>query len=245
MSNDTAHSFSPNLILSALTPAQSGLLKPHLEHVHLRHGQTLIEADRIIEHIYFPEGGIVSTTARTAEAGMTEIGIVGYEGLTGTAVLLGSDRMPHDTFVQVDGSTAFRIEAAHLLRACDSDPSLRTLLLRYVQTFIVQAAQSAVANAHYKIEARLARWLLMCHDRLPGSEISLTHEFMSMMIAAQRPGVTETLHVLEGEGLIRATRGKVAIRDRSGLEARAGDSYGSPEREYRRLIGPFGKSGSA
>nr|WP_274602218.1 helix-turn-helix domain-containing protein [Sphingomonas sp. CFBP 8760] len=97
-------------------------------------------------------------------------------------------------------------------------------------------------NATHRVEARLARWLLMCHDRIDGDEIALTHEFMSMMIGAERSKVTITLHVLEGTGLIRAERGRIVIRDRDKLEELAGDGYGIPEAEYRRLIGPIGRA---
>jgi len=92
-----------------------------------------------------------------------------------------------------------------------------------------------------RVEARLARWLLMCHDRIDGDEIALTHEFMGMMISADRSGVTVTLHILEGAGMIRSKRGRVIIRDRDKLEELAGDSYGVPEAEYRHLIGPIGR----
>ena len=113
------------------------------------------------------------------------------------------------------------------------------MLLRYVQTVLVQTAQSMATNATQRVEARLARWLLMCHDRIDGDEIALTHEFMGMMIAAERSGVTITLHILEGAGMIRSKRGRVIILDRDKLEGLAGDSYGVPEAEYRHLIGPL------
>lgn len=110
-----------------------------------------------------------------------------------------------------------------------------------MQAFLVQAAQSAATNAHQRLEARLARWLLMTHDRVDGDEIPLTHEFMGMMIAADRSGVTVTLHILEGAGMIRSKRGRVIILDRGKLEELADDSYGLPEAEYRKIIAPFGK----
>ena len=91
------------------------------------------------------------------------------------------------------------------------------------------------------MEARLARWLLMCHDRIDGDEIALTHEFMGMMISAERSNVTVTLHILEGAGMIRSQRGRVIIRDRDKLEDLAADNYGMPEAEYRHLIGPIGR----
>jgi CRP-like cAMP-binding protein len=118
-------------------------------------------------------------------------------------------------------------------------------VLRYVQTSVVQGAQSTASNAHQRIEARLARWLLMCHDRVDGDELALVHEFMGLMIAAERSGVTITLHVLEGAGMIRSKREWVIILDRDKLEELAGESYGVPEAEYRHLIGPLGYSSAA
>ncbi|RYY06288.1 MAG: helix-turn-helix domain-containing protein [Alphaproteobacteria bacterium] len=119
---------------------------------------------------------------------------------------------------------------------------MRTMLLRYVQTVLVQSAQSTATNVTHRIEGRLARWLLMCHDRIDGDEIALTHEFMGMMISADRSNVTVTLHILEGAGMIRAKRGRVIILDRDKIEELAGDGYGVPEAEYRQLIGPLGRS---
>ena len=138
--------------------------------------------------------------------------------------------------MQVDHTTALRIDKAPYLAAIGQSESLRTLLLRYVQTAIIQSAQSTATNATHRVESRLARWLLMCHDRINGDEIALTHQFMGMMISADRSGVTVTLHILEGAGMIRSKRGRVIILDREKLEELAGDSYGVPEAEYRRLI---------
>ena len=140
------------------------------------------------------------------------------------------------------GATALCIDTDQYLAAIEQSGTLRTMLLRYVQTVLVQSAQSTATNAHHRVEARLARWLLMCHDRVEGHEIALTHEFMGMMIAAERSGVTVTLHMLEGAGMIYSKRGRVIIRDRGMLEDLAGDSYGVPEAEYRYLIGPLGRT---
>ena len=233
--------FSSNLLLRALGPDDLALVKPHLTRERMARNQVLLPADRPIEHVWFPEGGVVSITAKSADHGRTEVGILGREGFAGTTLLLGADTSPHETFVQVDDHTALRIDAARLLAATEESATLRALLLRYTQTFIVQIAQSATSNARQRIEARLARWLLMCHDRGDTDEIELTHEFMAMMIAAERSGVTVALHVLEGAGMIRSRRGRVIIRDRAKLEELAGEGYGMPEAEYRRLIGPFGK----
>ena len=224
-----------------MSPDDFALIEPHLERVNIEHGQMLAQANTRIEHLYFPESGIVSLTAKTPDAATTEVGIVGREGLTGTAVLLGADQAPNDTFVQVEGDTALRIETDALRAVIAQSPALHGLLLRYVQSFIVQCSHSTVTNAHYRLEARLARWLVMCHDRVDGDDIKLTHQFMSMMIAAQRTGVTVCLHVLEGWGMIRSKRSRVEILDREKLIELAGGAYGVPEAEYRRLIGPFGQ----
>ncbi len=234
--------FSANLLLSTITPADLALLTPDLTRVPLEHRQMMVWADKPIEHVYFPESGIASIVSTLAEQGPTEVGIFGRDGFSGSAVLLGADTSPHDTHMQVDGDTAMRIETNRLRAAVDESPTLRAVLLRYVQSFLIQTAHSAVSNAHHRMEARLARWLLMCHDRLDGDDILITHEFMAMMIAAQRSGVTVTLHFLEGAGMIRSMRGKVVIVDREKLEDIAGDAYGRPETEYRRLIGPLGRS---
>lgn len=234
--------YTTNLLLGALSDDDLGRLKPHLERVRLEREQVLVSAGKPISRVFFPEGGVASITADTSENERTEVGIFGREGVSGTAVLLGGDRSPHETFIQVNGSTALAIATDRLLTAADASLTLKATLLRFVQAMMVQIAHSAVANAHHRIEARLARWLLMCHDRVEGDEIHLTHEFIGMMIACQRSGVTVSLHILEGAGMIRAKRGRIAVLDRGKLEELAGDSYGQPEAEYRRLIGPFGRS---
>lgn len=233
-------SYTANTLLSALADGDFALLKPYLTRVDLARGQVLVTANKPIEHVYFPEGGVVSIVSIMAQSGRIEAGIFGREGVSATCLLLGTDRSPHETFVQVDGSTALRLSTDRYLAAFRQSENLRTMLLRYVQTVIVQTAQSMAANATQRLEVRLARWLLMCHDRVNGDEIALTHEFMGMMISAQRSGVTITLHILEGAGMIRSKRNLVVIRDRDKLEELAGDSYGLAEAEYRHLIGPLG-----
>lgn len=235
--------YTTNILLQALAPDDLALLKPHFTRETLDVRKVLIEANRPIAHVWCPEGGVASVVAEMVDTGPTEVGIFGREGFAGTPLLLGADTSPHKTFMQVGSSTGLRIEAGRFLAAIDQSITLRTTLLRYVQTFITQTAHSAVSNAHQRIEARLARWLLMCHDRHDSDDLPLTHEFMAMMIAAERSGVTVSLHVLEGAGMIRSRRGRVMILDRHKLEDLAGESYRRPETEYRRLIAPFGKDG--
>ena len=242
MRNPGEH-YTTNILLDALSADDLALLEPHFTREKMERGQVLVPANQPIEHVWFPEGGVASVVADTADNGRTEVGIFGRDGFAGVALLLGANTSPHEIFIQVDGHTGLRIEAAPFLAAVDQSVTLRAVLLRFVQTFITQTAHSAVSNAHQRIEARLARWLLMCHDRDHGDEIALTHEFMAMMIAAERSGVTVSLHVLEGAAMIRCKRGRVMILDRQKLEELAGEGYGRPEAEYRRLIAPFGKDG--
>ena len=229
-----------NLLLRALSEADRELLEPHLHRVTLDQDQVIAPAGQPIAHVYFPEGGVISITAESADKVRTEVGVFGREGMSGMAVVLGAGQSPQEVFVQVGGTDAQRIEAGAFRSALATSATLQAVMLRFVQTLLLQSAQSVVANAHLMIEARLARWLIMCHDRIEGDEIRLTHQFMSMMVAAQRTGVTLTLHILEGAGMIRSQRGRVTILDRERLQELAGDSYGQAEAEYRRLIGPFG-----
>ena len=140
--------------------------------------------------------------------------------------------------MQVEGR-GYRIAAEALRRAIDTSASLRGLLLRYAHTFLVQTAQTALANAGAPAEERLARWLLMYHDRQDGDDLSVTHEFLSLMLGVRRPTVTVAIHTLEGAGLIRARRGRIRVLNRAGLEEAAGEAYGPAEAEYERLIGPL------
>jgi CRP-like cAMP-binding protein len=150
--------------------------------------------------------------------------------------MLGVDRSPHTCMVQAPGE-AHRIGATELRRALDLSGTLRTILLRFVHTFNVQVSQTAYANAGYSVEERLARWLLMTHDRLDHEDMPLTHEFLSIMLGNRRPGVTQAVQILEGRGAIRAKRGHITMRDRSKLEQIAGLSYGFAEKEYFDVFG--------
>ena len=224
-----------NRLLRAMTREDYARLQPHLALVELPLQERLIEKNAPVRHLWFLESGISSITNPGSE-GRVEVGLVGREGMVGaTPVLLGTDRVPHDQFVQLAGE-GLRIGAEALTRAIDESPSLRRLLLRYVQTELVQVRQTAYINAVLTIEARLARWLLMCLDRVDGDELPLKHEFLSMMLGVGRSGVTLAVQALEGAGRIRGRRMRIVVLDREGLEQVADDGYGAPEAEYARLI---------
>lgn len=224
-----------NHVLAGLSPEDYGWLHPRLEPVNLPLRTYLIEPNKPIEHIYFLEQGIASVVALTPQQRRIEVGLIGREGLSGTPVLLGTDRTPHECFIQTSGD-ALRIAAGEIWAAVKERPALHLRLLRFVQAFTVQVAQTALSNGSYTLEERLARWLLMCHDRVDGDVLTTTHEFLSIMLGVRRPGVTEALHILEGARVIKAERGSVTVLDRAKLEAVAGESYGVAEAEYARLL---------
>jgi CRP-like cAMP-binding protein len=233
-----------NRLLQALALEDFALIEPHLERVALPKGRVLIEPNHPIEHVYFPESGVASVVTINSEDRPVEIAIVGREGLVGSSVILGVDRTPHQSFFQMEGS-GYRIAVAPLIQALEASPSLHGLLLRYVHVLTVQIAATATSNGDRVLGDRLARWLLMCHDRVDGDELALTHEFLSLMLAVRRPGVTEVIHLLEGTGTIKARRAHITILDRARLEKTAGDSYGVPEAEYERLTPKPAMSGAS
>jgi CRP-like cAMP-binding protein len=226
-----------NRLLQLLPEADRDLLRPHLQQVVLSKDEVYIEPFRRIEHAHFLESGLSSSVFPDAAMGTSEIGMQGYEGFMGVPALLGVDSSPHKVFMQVGGSGQ-RIAIAALRQAMEKSPSLRDLLVRYAYVFLVQTAQTAHVNARFQIPDRLARWILMAADRL-GPQVALTHDYLSLMLGTRRSGVTEGLHILEGEHLVRCTRGQITVTDREGLQVRAGKGYGVPEAEYERLIGPI------
>jgi CRP-like cAMP-binding protein len=219
-----------------MSAEDKALLEPHLRLIAMKRGDVMAVPNQPIEHVYFPEDCLGSIVAVTYDDQRIEVGIFGRDGMSGTSLLHGTDRTPHENFTQVPGSS-LRLEAGALHQAIRQSPSLHELLLRYVEAFNVQVAYTALANGRFTVEERLARWLLMCHDRLPGDDLPVVHEFLSMMLGVRRSGVTIAVQTLEGTGAIRANRGHIIVRDRAKLEATANSSYGVPEAEYRRLIG--------
>lgn len=225
-----------NRILTALSPADFRLLEPHLETVSFPVRHRLEIRNRPIKTAYFPEHGIVSVVAGGPQDKNIEVGIIGWEGMTGLPIVMGTDRSPVGTYVQVD-IDGQGIAAEHLCAAMRSSASMQRVFLNFAHIFSVQAAHAALANGRAKIEERLARWLLMALDRANGSELLMTHEVLSIMLGVHRPGVTVALQFLQSQGLIRMERGNVIIVDLQGLTKAAGRFYGGPELEYRRIFG--------
>lgn len=225
-----------NRLLAVLPTPDCDALRAALEPVPLVRGQVLIEPDQPFTHALFVEAGIVSAVAR-GDTRRIEIGLVGRDGFVGVPLALGVDRSPHESIVQIEGE-ALRLPSATFSDLVERHPAIRAVLLRYAHVFQLQTAQTALSNGSYSLEERLARWMLMCQDRVGGDDFPVTHEFLAFMLGVRRPGVTTTVHLLEGAGMIKARRSRIQILDRAKLEEAAGESYGSAEAEYRRLIGP-------
>jgi CRP-like cAMP-binding protein len=224
-----------NHLLQALSVTDRALLEPHLEPVDLplRHGMET--PNKRIEDVFFMETGFASVVGIQGNGVAVEIGIIGCEGMTGTAVVLGTDRSPHSTYIQMKGAGP-KIAASDLRTVFGASPSMQMVLMKFVQAFMIQTAHTAVANARAKLHERLARWILMAHDRVAGDTLQLTHEFLSLMLAVRRAGVTEAIHTLQKQKLIEAHRANITVLNRKGIENVAGNFYGVPEAEYRRLM---------
>jgi CRP-like cAMP-binding protein len=219
-----------------MTPADRALVMPFCEAVDLPLGTRLIEPGEPIAHVYFLENGLGSDIAFAEEGDRpVECGLVGREGLVGLPVVLGSDRGVHAADMQVAGH-GLRIASPHIRDAMAKSPTLRDVLLRYAHYFMAHTAQTAACNARHSLGQRLARWLLMSHDRL-GDIVPLTHDYLAIMLGVRRAGVTQALHILEGDHLIKSVRGQIVIQNRAGLEKASCACYGIVRRELDRVLG--------
>jgi CRP-like cAMP-binding protein len=225
-----------NRLLAALPPDDFAALAPALRPVGLDLRQTLYEPGQTIRAVHFPEAGMVSMLAPLEDGHAQEVGIVGREGLVGLPVLLGADRTSIEALVQMQGS-ALRIGAAELRAAFDRSSTLRALLLRYAQAFHAQVAQTAACNGRHAIDRRLARWLLVMHDRAEADEFPMTHEFASLMLGTGRPGISVAAAVLQRAGVIGYTHGRMTVLDRAGLEAASCECYGTVREQFEYLLG--------
>ncbi|MER8510053.1 Crp/Fnr family transcriptional regulator [Mesorhizobium sp. M0965] len=220
-----------NHVLKTLSSEDFALLRPSLHHVELNIKDQLEVSYQPIERVYFPEMGIASVVATMTGGRQSEVGIVGHDGMTGVAVILGQDKSPNETYIQVAGN-GWILPVEDLRAAIAASQSLRESLLRYAHAFLVQSSRTALVNGHSKIEERLARWLLMVQDRAEGNKIYLTHEFLATMLGARRPGVTTALQMLEYRGLVHAKRGEIAIVDRVGMIKLTHGAYGEEEQSH-------------
>jgi CRP-like cAMP-binding protein len=209
-----------NRLLRRMSDADRALLLPHMEPIALTPRRMLHHPGTAMEHVYFIEAGLVSVMARTGPAKTVESWVIGHEGLIGIPVLLGQKVALHGRLVQIEGR-ALRTDAALLRKMLDDNAAIRHVLLRYVQSIIVQASQNGACNAHHGVQQRLAKWLLAASDKTGGDELPLPQHVLARMLGVRRATVGETIAALERGGGLARSRSTIRIVDRTRLEASA------------------------
>jgi CRP-like cAMP-binding protein len=225
---------SKNRLLAALPDEEYELLRANLEHVSYSLGEILFEPPDRIRNLYFPTSSIISFLAELPNGDSVEVGLTGYEGFAGVDVVLGIDTASKVATIQAAGG-ALRIAAPTIKEAFKRGGKLQQYLLQYTHALMSQISASVLCNVRHRIDGRLARWLLMYHDRLASDEFLLTHEFMANMLGIRRASVTEAARQLQDEGLIDYNRGNFRILSRAGLEGKTCECYPVVKEEFDAL----------
>lgn len=224
-----------NRLLQALPKAEQRRVLALCETVRLEPGDELCERNGPLRHVHFPVTSFISLVVRVRRHEPLEIGLIGNEGMLGATLALGIPTAPLEGVVQCAG-TSLRAPVAPFRRLLRDSPALEAALKRYLYVTLAQGAQSAACNRFHPMEARLARWLLMSHDRAQADDFYLTHRFLAMMLGVRRSGVTIAAGGLQRRGLIRYVRGRIHIVDRAGLEAAACECYDVLIEDYERIL---------
>lgn len=227
---------SANLFLANLSDADFALLSPHFERVSIAVGDVIMPAGGRIEHLTFLDSGIAALLDTIEGERLHAVGLIGNEGYLGWPVLLGDVRSPYATILRAEAGTALRIPVERVVAAAEQSDTLRRALLRFIEVFMIQMGRTVVSALGHSVERRLARWILLYHDRVRGDEITMTHEEFRIMLGVRRSSITDALHRLEEQHAIRSVRGRVIVREREKLLALAADTYGSAEAAYERLV---------
>jgi CRP-like cAMP-binding protein len=224
-----------NKLLAALPTPERERLVPSLEPVAMTLGSVVYESGGRQEYVYFPTTAIVSLHYVMADGASAEIAVVGNDGMVGVALFMGGETTPSRAIVQSAGA-AFRLSGRRLKREFTRAGPMQYLLLRYTQALLTQMAQTAVCNRHHSVDQQLCRWLLLRLDRVPTNVLTGTQELIASMLGVRREGVTEAAGNLQDAGLIRYSRGRITVLDRSGLESRVCECYGVVRKETDRLF---------
>jgi CRP-like cAMP-binding protein len=210
-------SYEPrNRLLLALPSRDLKRLLPQLVHISCQSDQVLMDADSTLDHVFFPDSGVVSVVAVYANGSVIEMATIGREGCTGVQAVFGAKSSSSRLLVQIPGSAA-KISRAAFQRSIENMPSFRRLMYNYVQAFLEQVMVSVACNGAHNLKQRLARWLLMMRDRSDDDALPITHNLLAEMLGVYRPAITNVVRELERAGVIKGSRGHVTIRDRPGL----------------------------
>ena len=224
-----------NRLLAALPRQEYERLLPNLETVSLDFKQVIYAPSEPIEHVYFPNNGVVVSLLSIMKGSTAaEVGLVGNEGMAGLPVFLGVDTTPSQAIVQVPGDS-IRMKADVFKALVNRSDTLHGLLMRYTHALMIEISQSVGCKSHHSIEQRCCRWLLMNHDRAGSDQFPITQEFLSHMLGVRRAGITEVAGMLQKAGLIRYSRGQMTILDRLGLEDACCECYRTVKAEFERL----------
>jgi CRP-like cAMP-binding protein len=226
-----------NLLLASLGVEDLRTLARHLEPVSLEYREVLYHPGEALSHVYFPVSGLVSILAVSATGATVEVGPVGRDGMVGLPIYLGSGTDPLQASAQIPPCLALRIAADCFREATERIASLERIMRLYVQWTYASMAQWVLCARLHPIEERLARWLLMCHERVLQDTFPLTHEFLAQMLGVRRATVTLAAGSLERAGLVLFRRGLVTIADRPALEDAACECHRVLLAEYARLFG--------
>jgi CRP-like cAMP-binding protein len=197
---------------------------PELEQIHCQREQVLINADGSLDHVYFPDNGVVSVLAVYADGHAIEMATIGREGCTGVQAVFGAKNSSAQLLVQIPGSAA-RMSRVAFMRALESMPSFRNLMYAYVHAFLEQVMVSVACNGAHSLTERLARWLLMMRDRSDADALPITQSLLAEMLGVQRPSITNAARAMERSGLIKRGRQQVTILDRQGLMKASCECY--------------------
>lgn len=225
-----------NRLLARLPRRECGGILRHADEVDLAFGTTLCEPDKPFPHVYFPLTATISLVTPVNGRQPLEMGMVGSEGMLGATLALGISAMPLRGAVQGPG-TALRLSTPRFRRQLRDSPALLRRLNRYLYVLMAQFSQTAACTRFHDVEARLARWLLMTHDRAHGDRFHLTHQFLAGMLGVRRSGITIAAGDLQRRELISYTRGAIEVLDRKGLEATACECYGAVVDDYAQVFG--------
>jgi CRP-like cAMP-binding protein len=210
-----AHPLNNRLLLS-LAPHDLKQLAPNLEFIRCEPEQMLLDVDALLDHLFFPNSGVISAVAVYADGHVIEMATIGREGCAPVQAFFGAGRSSARLLVQIPGSAA-KMSRVVFDRAMKSMPSFRGLMLAYVQAFLEQVMVSVACNGRHSLKERLARWLLMMRDRSDADVMSITQDLLAELLAVQRPSLTHAVAELEEAGLILRGRGQITILDRQGL----------------------------
>lgn len=198
-------------------------------------GEILFESGDRIAEFYFLDSGMASLLSTTESGSTIEVGMVGYEGFVGSALVLKTNRMPYRSMIQIAGQ-ATKIKAQPVLDLFDKNLDLRNLILRYLHLVLTQVSQSALCNRFHTLDARLSRWLMISREILDSDEIPLTQELLSQMLGVARTGVTMTAGALQQSGVIRYRRGRITILNREALADGACECYRFVKQEFDQFL---------